>query len=366
MSNDEKKKEDGFSLSLKTVFNGNILFFYAYDIGDDIDLQAIEKKSLVPVYPVTQSAYFKNYHIPLSFKASIDLEKGYDCISSKIHHFGVLSFCYKIPFSESFEDLKTKVIDIKKYYDERSDQDAKDTLNKISSAIKKSRFYNLKNFYFAVQIDPIERAIKPQELKDFYGSKIASLLRLETQTLSDYQEEEILNSTTGYYGQDFMIIDSEASFVYDAEFFEQMEFFELANIQLLELQYFDRLLDEKLNFFYQQTYTVPLRAYIPLLGQKLEHPASRLANLRVDISVVTQRLESSIKMVGEAYYSNLYSMLTEKLSLKEWRESINRKLEIIKDLYTVYQDRLDTLHEEILTLVIIILIAFEVFVAFFH
>jgi len=366
MNNNARKKGGGSSLSLKTIFTGNILFFYAYDIGDDIDLRAIDKKSLVPVYPVSQSAYFKNYHIPLSFRIDKDSEKYYDCISSKIHHFGVFSFCYKIPFKESFEDLKEKVINIKKYYDDRAEKDVKLTFNKVLPAIKKARLYNLKNFYFAVQIDPIGEIIDAQELKDFYGSKIASLLRLETQNLSDYQEKEILDSTTGYYGQDFIIIDSEASFIYDAEFFELMEFFELANIQLLELQYFDKFLDEKLDFFYQQTYTVPLKAYIPILGQRMEHPASRLANLRVDISVVTQRLESSIKMVGEAYYSNLYSMLTEKLSLKSWRESINGKLEIMKDLYTVYQDRLDIIHEEILTLVIIILIAFEVFFAFFH
>ena len=73
------------------------------------------------------------------------------------------------------------------------------------------------------------------------------------------------------------------------------------------------------------------------------------------------RLENSINMAGDVYYSKLYSMLVEKLFLKEWRESITKKLHIIKDLYTVHQDRLDTIHEGILTLVIIILILLEIF-----
>ena len=162
-----------------------------------------------------------------------------------------------------------------------------------------------------------------------------------------------------------LIIDSEAAFIYDEEYLELLEFFEFANIQKLELQYFDRILDEKLNFFYmQQSYKVPLMAYIPLLGERVNLPVSLLAQLRVDISVITERLENSIKMAGDYYFSKVYSMLREKLSLNEWRDSINRKLEIVKDLYTVYQDRLDVIHEEILTVVIIILIALEAILAF--
>jgi uncharacterized Rmd1/YagE family protein len=109
---------------------------------------------------------------------------------------------------------------------------------------------------------------------------------------------------------------------------------------------------------------VPFKAYIPLVGQRLELPVSRLTQLRVDISVITERLENSIKMAGDEYYSKFYSMLVEKMSLKEWRDSINRKLNIIHDLYTVYQDRLDAIHDETMTLVIIVLIAFEAFLAF--
>jgi len=39
---------------------------------------------------------------------------GSSCITSKIYNFGVLSFCYRIPFKDSFEDLKLKILDIKK------------------------------------------------------------------------------------------------------------------------------------------------------------------------------------------------------------------------------------------------------------
>lgn len=363
--------EQGLSPS-KTTFKGNILLFYAFDVGDDIDLEMIKQKGLVSTCVIPLSAYFKNYHIPLAFRMSDAADKEpttgvleSSCISSKVHHFGVLSFCYRIPYEDSFEDLKLKIIDIKKSFDERSEIDARETFKKIYPAIKKPRFYSLKNSYFALQAYPLKEKMTPEEFKETYGGRIASLLRLEVYALSDYQVDEILASSIGYYGQDLIIVDSSGSFIYDDEYFEPLEFFESANIQKLELQYFDRLLDQKLNFFYaQKSYHMPWLAYVPLLGQRLELSVSLLAKLRVDISVITERLENSIKMAGDEYYSRLYAMLVEKLSIKGWRDSIGRKLAIISDLYSVYQDRLDTIHEELLTVVIIVLIAVEAALAF--
>jgi hypothetical protein len=356
-------------LEQSTKFSGNILLFYAFDIGDDIDLEKIKDKKLLEIKDVPISPYFKDYHKPLlfSFKETETSFNGASCITSKIHHFGVLSFCYKVPYKASFEELKHKVIDIKNDFDVKSKADAQNVYKTILPTIKKPIFYNLDNFYFSVQIDPLKELATPEEFKKFYGSRIASLLRLETLMLSEYQKEEILRTTTGYSGEDLLIIDSEASFIYDDEYFESLEFFEFANIQQLELQYFDRILDQRLNVFYaQQSYKVPWKAYIPLLGERLNLPISQMANLRVDISVITERLENSIKMSGDAYFIKLYAMITQQLALRDWRDSINRKLNIVGDLYRVYQGRLDIIHDGILTLVIIILIAVEAVIAFWH
>lgn len=349
---------------------GNILLFYAFDLGDDINLDQIRRKDLISTYKVPVSHYFKDYHVPLAFRMlDVNGEKlleRQDAILNKIHHFGIVSFCYKVSFDDSFEDLKKKVIEVKEKYDKQSNIDAKDVLQKILPAVVKPHFYNLKNDYFAIHVNPIEEKITPDEFKETYGSKIASLLRLETERLSDYQQDEILGSTTGYYGEDLIIIDSEAAFIYDDEYYEPMEFFEAANIEQLELQYYDRVLDKRLNYFYQQEpYKLPLKAYLPLLGSRSDLPATRLARLRVDISVITERLKNSIKRTGDAYYSKLYSMIVDKFSLQEWRRSINKKLDIIEDLHRVHQSHLEAIRDEVLTIVIIVLIALEIAVAFF-
>lgn len=349
--------------------SGNILLFYAFDIGEEVKIDSIKTRGLLSTYALPQSAYFKDYHVPLAFHLLENRENQVlqrtDAILNKLHHFGIVSFCYKVPFDDSFDNVKEKIIVEKQKYDEQSEKDARLIFDTISSEIVNSNFSNMKNDYFAVHVNPIPGKFTADDFKEMYGAKIASLLRLETQTLADYQQDEILSSITGYYGQDMIIIDSEGSFIYDDEFFEPMEFFESTNIQKLVLQYYDRFLDKQLNYFYQQKqHKIPFSAAIPLLGQFADSPVARLARVRVDISVITERLEYSIKRAGDAYYSNLYTMLVEKMSIRDWRDSINRKLEILGDLRQVYHSQLDTIHDEILTLVIIILIALEVFFAF--
>ena len=82
--------------------------------------------------------------------------------------------------------------------------------------------------------------------------------------------------------------------------------------------------------------------------------------------MITEQLESSINLVGDAYYSNLYSMLGDRLGLPGWKESIQKKMTIIGDLYEHHQSHLDAFHAELLEVVIIVLIALEAYAAFWR
>ena len=134
-------------------------------------------------------------------------------------------------------------------------------------------------------------------------------MRFETETLSEYQKNEILESAIGYYRGDLIIVDTEAAFIYDDEYEEVLDLFEFANMQQLELQYFDRVLDQQLNVVYEREIRkLPLLSYLPFIGALKSDPVGDLGKLKVDISVITERLENSIKLAGEAYYSELYSL----------------------------------------------------------
>ena len=367
----------------RDTFAGDIIFFYAYDVGDDIDLDMVKAEHLVPTYNTPLSARFKNYHIPISYHLRgddiISEGEGYEAqlgdshelvgdsveaggtpcyVLSKIHGFGVLSYCYRIPFEGTLSTLKKRVIELKSEYDQSSDVFAYDTFKKIHSAIVSPQFCNLKNDYFTVHISPLRSTVSSEKIMEMYGGDIASLLRLELNPLSFYQQDTILRSRTGYYGDELMVIDSGGSFVYDDKCYDSMELFEFVTIQMLELQYFDRLLDRRLHTFYTD--------HLDSSKQRGLMTLSELAQLRVDISVITERLENSIRMSGDEYYTDIYERLVKKLSIDRWREAVQRKLDIIRDLYEVQQTSQDLGFHKRWTLVIVWLIAFESVVSLAH
>jgi len=343
------------------VFSGNIFIFYSFDVADGIDIESIKEKQLLLRTPLTLSKYFKNYHMPLSVELPHPHSSS-KCTSAKLHEFGVISLIYTIPFKETFEGLRQEINNIEDEYREQSVLDAGALFKKIKSESKQPRIFHLRNSYVVIQIYP-ESNIEIIQLKQEWGGVIASMLKFEVETLSEYQKDEILDSAIGYFRGDLIIIDDYAAFIYDDEYQEYLDIFEFANVQQLELQYFDRLLDKQLTAVYKgQIKKFNIKAYLPLLSVYKSNPVEDLGNLKVDISVITERLESSIKLSGEAYYSEIYSLIVEKLDIKNWRDAINRKLDIIKDVSTIYQNKIEAAREDLISLLIIILIFTELII----
>lgn len=360
-SEEPSKNPDKLVPAIPT-FSGNIYIFASFDIGEDIKFEAVKKSKDVQVDKVHVSKFLKHYHLPLEIELPHPNESG-RCISSKIHPFGAISLIYKVPINSTLQDLRQTLIDIDKKYQKQCIHDAYSIYKKIKPFILRPNFFQMKNYYTVIQIDT-KKDFSGAQFTEHYGHLVASLLRLETESLSDYQKEEILKSSTGYFKKDLVLIDIEAAFVYDPQHEDLLDFFELGNIQQLELHYFDKLLDAQLTTLYEQkTPKLPILSYMPFIGSRYFDPMGDLNRLKVDISVITERLESSIKIVGEAYVTEVYDLIVTQFNLRSWQKSINKKLNIIKDIRYVYQSKVDANREDLMSVLIIILIMIEVFFA---
>jgi len=344
------------------TFSGHVYMFFAFDIGDDINFEAVKQSQDLNINAVNLSKFFKNYHAPLGIELP-DHDTSPYCIDTKIHQFGVISITYKVPISNTFQDFKSQLIAIDEEYQPRSINDALAVFARIKHFVAKPNFFHLRNYYTVIQID-CDNKFSGSQIKDNFGNEIAALLRFETQTLSEHQKREVLTSSVGYFKKDFIIIDAEATFIYDPQYIELLDFFELGNIQQLELQYFDKLLDKQMTAIYEdKNRNLPTLAYFPFIGSHYFDPVGELTKLKVDISVITERLENSIKLIGETYYSEIYDEIVLNLDLKNWKDSIEKKFKIIKEVQYDYQNKIDTTREDVLTTLIIILITIELIVA---
>lgn len=354
--------EQGKSITESHLFSGNIFIFHAFDVGEDINLEKIRNSGIITPRSIPLPKYFKNYHIPLAVELPNPPVNNH-CISAKIHNFGSISLTYKIPFTDSLDNIRRNLEKIDDYFQEQSVVDAQSIFQQINSMILNPKFFQMTSSYVVIQVDPEPNVIDTVQLKENFGSIIASTLRFETESLSEFQKNEILASAIGYFRGDLMVIDTEASFLYDAEYEEILDFFEFANIQQLELRYFDRVLDQQLNIIYEdKVRSVPFSSYLPFIGMSTKSTVDELGKLKVDISVITERLEGSIKLGGEPYFSELYALLVEKLDLKGWQEAVDKKLSIILDVRSVLQNKTDAIREDLLTVLIIILIFIELVV----
>ena len=363
---DQKSSAQKSSAQQAKKFSGNIFLFHAFDVGDDILLEKIKREQSLLTRPLELPKYFKNYHIPLTVELPHP-NKSSKCSSVKIHPFGVVSLMYQIPFSEeSLVDIRKELPSIDEKYKEKSVDDALAIFNKIKTCIVQPKFFHWRTSYLVIHVDSDTAGISTSKLKDEYGGIITSTLRFESETLSELQKNEMLETAaTEYFKNDLILIDTDASFVYDNEHEDLLNFFEFANIQQLELQYFDRLLDQQLNVVYEKRQRkLGLKTYLPFIGA-LGDPLGELSRLRADISVITERLENSIKLAGEPYFTEIYRLLGKQMQLKAWQASISEKLRIIKDIRVVYQNKIDMIREDILSTLIIVLIFIELVVAIF-
>lgn len=344
------------------IFNGNIFILHSFDIGEDINIEKIKDSDVLVRKPLPLSKYFKNYHIPLAVELPNPASSPH-LVSAKIHNFGVITMRYQIPFSSTLEEVRARINDIDYQFQEQSVADAGAIFQKIKSFVIQPKFFHLRCSYDLIQVNTKPERNDVVQFKHDYGNVITSLLRFETETLSDYQRNEILADAIGYYQGDLILIDSEAAFAYDDEYDEKLEIIEFANIQFLELQYFDRVLDKKLNVYYEgKLKDLSWRAYLPVFGGASQS-LGELERVKVDISVITDRLENSVKLAGDAYYSELYALLFTKLGLKSWRESLSTKLSIIQDISYVHQNRIESGRQDFLSWIIIVLIFIELLVA---
>lgn len=346
---------------MQKKFTGHIHLFHALDVGDDINFEKIKKKQLLihKAHPLPR--YFKNYHKPFSAELPHPHSRSYEGYV-RLHQFGALSLQYKIPFELTFEELRGFVNTLSNEFAEQSIADASTIFKSIESAIEKPNFFHIKKSCVLMHIDP-QPDISITELKETYGGQIASLLRFDDETLSEYKKNEILEKAFGYYRGDLIIIDGTSAFIYDNDYEDIVDLFEFANIQHLELQYFDKLLDKQLSTAYNRE-IIPLNAkeLIPFWSTLNMNHTQKLSMLQVEISVITERLENSIRLSEEPYYSELYEALNLALDLKNWKESIERKLAITKDLSDLYENRSEVIRGDMFNTLITILIFLELLV----
>lgn len=185
------------------------------------------------------------------------------------------------------------------------------------------------------------------------------LLLAEKQPVSQETRKETLAHRFSY-ADDFVFLTWDAAVVYDPTGSPDIpDLLELANAQLLELRYYDQILDREIERMYDAIEEADRGASYRRLG-RYRRIRRQLMELVADITAITGRIQNSLRVTEDVFYARVYTGYLRLLRVRDWTESIRQKVEVIQRSYTMLSDEVVTSRAELLEILIIILIAFEI------
>lgn len=161
--------------------------------------------------------------------------------------------------------------------------------------------------------------------------QVAALLTQEEEPerLSKQEAEESTARYLSYYEDDLAVVDWDAALLVDApqDFDETLYIMELANLQLAELEAYDRLLDDALERSYRDLGEQPMRSRRDTMRE--------LREIRIDLARFNDELSNITKFFGDWHLARIYEKVSSRFHLAEWHRTVDGKLKTLDDLYQI-------------------------------
>jgi hypothetical protein len=358
-----------------SIAKGTCYLLLAYDVARAIDLDQVErhvvamKQREVLKHGRRAPKYFEYQPPPLRITQDVapmaigDYRSGAS-VDLVLYDFGAVSVVYTIPLMGPLSGLLTLSNDLYEATSLLADsrKHVEQLLALIGSAVSKPSIANFVEDYAIYHIEAFTGLHDIEDLCTRYAQDIAQILRAETQPLSPQEVMDALAQRSSFRVDDVTIVDWNAALLLDREGDDVRTVLEFANVELLELRYLDRSLDDALDRSYQAL-TMPQRN--SLLGWgRFGADRHHVARMQVDSAILFEGVNNALKLLGDQYLSRVYRLVSQRLHLAEWDAGIIRKLQTLESIYEKMSDQATTRRMEVLEWIIIILIAISIILPF--
>jgi len=193
---------------------------------------------------------------------------------------------------------------------------------------------------------------------------VASLLTEETDPtiLSDQEAEESTSRCFSYYKDDLVVVDWDAALIVNdpRNFDEILYIMELANVQLAELEAYDRILDEAVDRAYRD---LSVRRTLALRTTAVQR---ELREIRVDLARSSDELSNITKFFGDWHLARVYAGLSARFHLTDWHHTIDEKLKTLDELYQLLRADQNNRWMFALEIAVVILFVIELMNSLMH
>ena len=359
------------------VQDGAVRIYRLFDVADAIDLARAESLAAEPKSrfrlesPRTQSAIEipqPPVHLRLGARA-VPLPSGERRaeVRASLFDYGVVSVLLELPIApgtslhdllplaEELLDRRTSEVDAV------ARREAEEIVQALRPALENPHAWEGLETYTVFFVRAFDRPVLGRELLD--KAPLARLLLGERDPtpLSGDEREDVLKHHFSYLESDVAVVDWNSAFVHEPSGATDVpDLLEFATGHLLELRYYDALLDRELRRIYDE---MGAQAGPRLLSRRYGRLLRHTAALLLELSEMVERLENAVKFVGDFYLARLYQAAVRRFRLPAWQESVLRKQRLLADVNRMLNDAADTRRAELLEITIIALIAWEILYA---
>jgi hypothetical protein len=363
-----------------TVADGDVLVYRLFDVADAVDLAAAETAAGAPKARLrlvaAQSATALEFPRPPLQLAlgprDLPLASGPRRAEASAHlyDYGVLSIRYRLPIpaGTALADLvplaEELFVEPSPALDAAARREAEELSRALAPALEDPHAWEGLESYQVFLVRRLEPNV--ERARDLLSVEpVAELLLGETSAvpLSAAERQEVLSHTFSYLQEDLAVLHWNSAFVCEPSGVEDIpDLLEFATAHLLELRYYDALLDVSLHRIYDEIEAggSPVKNLLTRRYRKLQR---RTAALLLDLSETIERLENAVKIVGDFYLARLYQGAVRRFRLPDWQETVLRKQRLLAEVNDLIGDAADTSRSELLEVLVVLLILFEIVAA---
>lgn len=192
---------------------------------------------------------------------------------------------------------------------------------------------------------------------------LVPLLSGETRPLSDAARAELLRSRFSYYSDDLVVLTWDRAFIYEPRGDSDVaDVLEVANAQLLEMRYYDELLDDELPRMYDLVETAR-RGLNVFAARRYAGLARRLYALVAEVTELTEKVDNALQVTEDVYLARVYAAALELFRVRTVSAAVDRKLSLIRDTYAALYDEASSSRSELLEIAVVLLIVMEIVLA---
>lgn len=228
----------------------------------------------------------------------------------------------------------------------------------IEPALQRPALSPLQEDYLIGIVQALDQPLSAADLRNQVD--IAGFLSGETRQLSDAATRDLLQRSFSYYADDLVVLTWDRAFVYEPRGDSDVaDVIEVANAQLLELRYYDELLDDELPRMYDRVENA--RSTLSMFGaRRFANLARKLYTLVAEVTELTEKVDNALQVTEDVYLARVYSAALELFRVPNVSAAVDRKLAIIRDTYAALYTEASSRRAEMLEIAIVLLIVIEI------